>query len=532
MAVDVSKSVGYSVGATKDERLSKATGYTVLQNNNLDLTKATGYAVMGPGGFMDISMAVGYAVLESPPPADAEFQVSMTVGYAVLFDDPENYSYVSKATAYSVLIGDAKVSKATNYAVLDDPTPRYIDISMAVGYAVLDEVAIHISKETGYVLLDATPRPEANVSKATGYAVMFPLNPKVILSQIVGEITTGGSPANRLSIVGVEVAAEGNPDSRLSIVVAEPVTGGNPDLRCSFIGVEVVCAVPEEPYMIPIDRLFPSQAQLPGLGFNVKKAPEFSTRIAEHTSGKEVRNAFWDDPRWNYEVNFELLRDRPVGSLESELKKIAGFFMQRRGRYEAFLFRDPDDYQASNIQAETDGVTLTFDLRRDFGGFLERIGQLDQVASTDFWFRTGTEGEEHTVPVTPGPYTVTVDNAADFRDNVSVTLANGTPLLEVAVAPAAMQYSVNSLTGVYTFNSAQQGADILIRYEFDIDTADYEILMPRKIVFDSAPPAGLELWGEFQFYFVCRFDEDTQDYEKFMDKLWELQQCTFKSIIQ
>lgn len=530
--VDVSKSVGYSVGATKDERLSKATGYAVLQNNNLDLTKATGYAVLGPGGFFDISMAVGYTVLDAGPPPDAEFQVSMAVGYSVLYDDPEKYVYATKATGYSVLRGDAKVSKATNYAVLDDPTPRYIDISMAVGYAVLDEVAIHISKETGYVLLDATPRPQVLVSMAVGYAVMFPLNPRVILSQIVGEIVTGGSPASRLSIVGAEIAAGGNPDNRLSIIVTEPVTGGNPDLRCSFIGVEVVCAVPEEPYMIPIDRVFPSQAQLPGLGFNVKKAPEFSTRIAEHTSGKEVRNAFWDDPRWNYEVNFELLRDRPVGSLESELKKIAGFFMQRRGRYEPFLFRDTDDYQANNVQAETDGVTLTFDLRRDFGGFLERIGQLDQNASYDFWFRTDAAGEEHTVPVTPGPYTVTVANAAEYRDNVSVTLTDGTPLLEVAVAPAAMQYSVNNLTGVYTFNSAQQGVDVLIRYEFDIDSADYTISMPRRIVFDSAPPAGLELWGEFQFYFVCRFDEDNQDYEKFMDKLWELQQCTFKSLIQ
>lgn len=537
-SVDLAKVAAYAPMASLKNGVSKIAGYGVLSppEDSVSVSKATGYVVTLPGiPLIRIPKITGYAVLENNAPVDNEQMLSKATGYAILFDDPEGYSYVTKTTGYAVLRGDFRISKFVNYAVMEDPTPRFIDLSKTASYVALGSTHLRTTKVTAYVVQNATPRPEILVSKETGYAVVMPLNPRVYVPRIVAETITSGAGSVRVSRMIAETITTSGGAARLSLNVAEVVTSGDLEIRCSRIVAEVLCAVPEEPHMIdPATHIFPSQAQLPGLTFNVKKAPSFSTRVAGNTSGREVRNAFWDDPRWDFEMSYELLRDYPVHQVESELKKIAGFFMQRRGKFEAWLYRDVDDHVANNLQAITDGVTLTFPLRRDFGGFLERIGQISTEGSPTFWFRMSEsgDGEAYTVPVTPGPYTITATNAALFRDNIKVTLDDGTPLEEVAVAPAAMQYSVNSVTGVYTFNAAQQGADVRLYYELNIAEGDYEILMPNKIVFNSAPVAGLELWGAFEFYFVCRFDEDAHEYEKFMDKLWELQQCTFKSIIQ
>lgn len=53
----------------------------------------------------------------------------------------------------------------------------------------------------------------------------------------------------------------------------------------------------------------------------------------------------------------------------------------------------------------------------------------------------------------------------------------------------------------------------------------------NSIVFDSAPADTVVITASFQFFFVCRFMEDEMDFEKFMDRLWSLQSCSFKSIL-
>ena len=75
--------------------------------------------------------------------------------------------------------------------------------------------------------------------------------------------------------------------------------------------------------------------------------------------------------------------------------------------------------------------------------------------------------EARTVPATPGPYTVTVINAATFSFDGGVIYANGTAFTAVSGAPAAAgEYSVALATGIYTFNAADQGASIVIDYGY------------------------------------------------------------------
>ena len=67
-----------------------------------------------------------------------------------------------------------------------------------------------------------------------------------------------------------------------------------------------------------------------------------------------------------------------------------------------------------------------------------------------------------TVPANPGPYTITVANAATFSVDVGVAYASGAPFVAIASAPAHGQYSVAA--GVYSFNAADAGASVTVTY--------------------------------------------------------------------
>lgn len=76
------------------------------------------------------------------------------------------------------------------------------------------------------------------------------------------------------------------------------------------------------------------------------------------------------------------------------------------------------------------------------------------------------EAQAAAIPASPGPYTVTVANSANFDEDLGVVSAStGSAFTRVASAPAAGQYSVSA--GVYTFAAADQGASIVISYAWN-----------------------------------------------------------------
>lgn len=98
-----------------------------------------------------------------------------------------------------------------------------------------------------------------------------------------------------------------------------------------------------------------------------------------------------------------------------------------------------------------------------------------------FFSQTQTSGnygfisaEAGTVPTTP--FTITVANGATFKDDLGVTdAATGLPMTRVSSAPATGQYSVNAVTGVYTFAAADVGKSVLIDYSYTIASSGVQI---------------------------------------------------------
>jgi hypothetical protein len=129
----------------------------------------------------------------------------------------------------------------------------------------------------------------------------------------------------------------------------------------------------------------PSFPTLAGQGWSVHKKPTFSTIVASHVSGREVRDALYANPIWQFELTFDGLdgTSGANGALGPEsLQALMGLYLQMQGQFGTFLFVDPTDNFALNQTLGTgDGATTAFTLTRTLGGFTEPVGWATSVSA-------------------------------------------------------------------------------------------------------------------------------------------------------
>lgn len=90
------------------------------------------------------------------------------------------------------------------------------------------------------------------------------------------------------------------------------------------------------------------------------------------------------------------------------------------------------------------------------------------------------QAEAHAVPATP--FAVTVTHAADFIADLGVLVsATGQPLERVASAPITGQYSVDEVTGIYTFAAADTTVAMLFTYAYSTTSGDTLVVTNKEI---------------------------------------------------
>ena len=108
-----------------------------------------------------------------------------------------------------------------------------------------------------------------------------------------------------------------------------------------------------------------------GLSFGSVKTPEFKTNIKQSLSGYEARTTLRTYPLWNFQLSYEFLR---TDTTINELKALVGFYLQCKGSYDTFLYKDAYDNVITNqIFGIGNGSSKNFQLIRDFGGFVDLI---------------------------------------------------------------------------------------------------------------------------------------------------------------
>lgn len=154
------------------------------------------------------------------------------------------------------------------------------------------------------------------------------------------------------------------------------------------------------------DALFPTLA---GLTWSVFKRPVFNTLVQTSVNLSEVRASFSATPVYRFRLSYSVLRDDLVNN---ELRTLAGFFQARRGKFDSWRYRDPDDHRVVQQPLGVgDGSRIAFPLLRSFGEFTERVAQVEAVEAV----------RVNDVPVTA--YTLSSTGVLTFTDPPAVSAA-------------------------------------------------------------------------------------------------------------
>jgi hypothetical protein len=197
----------------------------------------------------------------------------------------------------------------------------------------------------------------------------------------------------------------------------------------------------------------PSFPILAGQGWSVHKRPTFSTRIAAHVSGREVRQALYAYTLYEFELTFDGLASNAAypGLGTASLQSLMGLYLQCHGQYGTFLYTDPADNAVTGQGIATgDGATTRFMFQRNLGGMLEPVS----------W--------------------------------------------------------VTGVSNVYANGVAQ--------------STGWTLVAPNILNFAVAPAVGAVISADFAYAFLCRFLDDSEDFEEFMSGLWQLQSLKFRSV--
>lgn len=354
------------------------------------------------------------------------------------------------------------------------------------------------------------------------------------LPLIALEALLGGYPSANVSLIAADVLTGGNPQVDLSLITADALTGGNPYVYNPLIALEAVYGLYTEVELAT--EVFPT---LRGLGWSVHKKPMFRTKISEHVSGREVRASFMQYPLWDFELTFEFLKDSVD---EQDLNDIMGFYLKQLGRFNAWLYKDPNDYHAVAQQFGVgDGVTLEYLAMRGLGGFYEPVGQFNfdvlatfLASSVDIMTET-VDINTDALPTGYGPIKLTTSGTLptgllSTKNYWIINAGNGLVKFALSKALALAGTAVN-LTAIGSGTNTIANSVAVYDNGTLVDPSDYTLVAPNRILFDVAPTVAHVLTADFDYYFQCRFSEDQQDYENFMFQLWTLQECTFRSII-
>lgn len=200
------------------------------------------------------------------------------------------------------------------------------------------------------------------------------------------------------------------------------------------------------------DELFP---ELPGLEWELTKTPIFNTKIMTSVNGRELRASYQSVPKYEFTMSYAFLRENKG---RKELQILQSFFEARRGAFDSFLYKAPDDNEF-NCSFVGDGVTTTYQLYKSQGLAQVALGNTledTQPSNPDMWNQIESKGMWATVEQKP----------MWSADTVGVT-KNG------------------------------------------------------KIVLSEPLVDGQKIHISGTYYYRCRFKDDEQQYTHFMSKLWK-----------
>lgn len=277
--------------------------------------------------------------------------------------------------------------------------------------------------------------------------------------------------------------------------------------------------------------------QIHGLSPQVVKTAEFSNINQKSPNGFSLRMPQYSNPIWHFHLEYNYIYDQQNSPQNtrlynpySDIQYFIGFFTAMRGGFDDFLFMDESDYSAAGIQG---GV---WQAGRQFNQGSVIIDQFGHAQLVTTGGTTGAYGYG-APPFSQSGGSIT-DGSVVWQDqgyfpegwpNAQVTLpivsdadGNWFSPIQRSVAGLYMEDVTDLVPGTLSIYSN----GILKSGITDYTLSGPGLALPGHsyagmyVAWPSEPTAPIT--ANFQFYFRMKFEEDTQDFEKWAKELWTI----------
>lgn len=201
------------------------------------------------------------------------------------------------------------------------------------------------------------------------------------------------------------------------------------------------------------NELFP---ELPGLEWDLTKTPTFNTKIMTSVNGRELRASYQAVPKYEISMSYAFLRENKG---RTELQQLEGFFLERRGAFDSFLYKMPEDNEFDCTYVG-DGTSTSFQIYK---------------AMHNSQLPLGNTQEQIIGKVDPNMWNENTENP---------------------------MWNENTENPMWNKATAQVTSD-------------------GKYILSEPLEDGIAITIKGTFYYRCRFKDDEQQYVNFMHKLWK-----------
>lgn len=95
---------------------------------------------------------------------------------------------------------------------------------------------------------------------------------------------------------------------------------------------------------------------LAGSIMEVERTPFYGTTVQTEASGRELRVAWMDSPRYRFRLRFDFLRQDAGGD---EANTLLAFHATHKGSWDSFLYTDPYDGTSRRVRFASDELPTT-----------------------------------------------------------------------------------------------------------------------------------------------------------------------------
>src|SRR5208282_264164 len=311
-------------------------------------------------------------------------------------------------------------------------------------------------------------------------------------------------------------------------------------------------AYPIFPTLAPGQSFVVPNQPLRGPGWSIKKTPTWSNQRQTTTSGRTLVVKYWTNPLWKWEFTYEVILDNPNNANSfyttpfpaTDFEILQGFYCGMEGMGNEFAYQPPDSVRGGSFTITSVVVSpanvATLGINPSVPVTRLRLG--DNLYISGLSVVTALNTENGTViginPVT-NSVTLSITSTTHASTADSGTAVGGQPLslpdgngnIEMVntigsypntlIAAPVVDTAVESvqLPDTSTIIIYSNGSNVTGSCTF----AAADSISPYQGVVAQFGATSLTapISASFSYYYLCRFSEDSQEFENFMAMLWK-----------